>query len=69
MSPKQMDAFEFWQRSRKALNELERLMNVCAGYVPHAVIPRHAAKDIVHNIARFEENFRLLVHAQKKAGR
>ena len=28
-----------------------------------------AAKDIVHNIARFEENFRLLVHAQKKAGR
>jgi hypothetical protein len=69
MSPKQMDAFEFWQRSRKALDELQGLMNTCAGYVPHTPIPRHVANDIAYTITRFKENFRLLVHAQKKAGK
>lgn len=70
---KTLDSWTFWQRSRKALDELNDLMQVMSTAIsqddPALQCPRHIVKDVRKQIARFEENFRLLVHAQKKAVR
>lgn len=71
MSPKPTDAWEFWQRSKKALDDLNDLMQVMATAIsqddPTLAVPHHAIKDVKRTLARFQENFSFLVHVQKKA--
>ena len=64
------DSWAFWQRSKKALDELTDLMQVMGTAIaqddPALQCPPHLVKEARKQTARFEENFRLLVHAQKR---
>lgn len=68
-----MTAWEFWQRSKKALDELTELMQVMSTAIsqddPTLAVPHHVIKDVKRNIARFQENFSFLVHVQKRKAR
>jgi hypothetical protein len=65
------ESWEFWQRSQRALDKLNETMQVMATAIsqedPKLQVPPHIAKDVRQAIARFQANFELLVHAQKKA--
>lgn len=67
---REIDAWEFWQRSKKALDELNDMMQVMASAItqddPTLQLPHHVVKDVKRSIARFQENFSFLVHVQKK---
>jgi len=69
MTPKPIDAWKFWQKSREALDELQEVMEVCARYVSEAgtlKLPPHPVKRAKRALARFEENFTLIVREQKR---
>jgi hypothetical protein len=70
VTPTPTDSWEFWQRSQRALDKLNATMQVMATAIaqddPALQVPPHVAKDVRQAIARFEQNFELLVHAQKK---
>lgn len=71
---KSMDAWGFWQRSRKALDDLNDVMQVCATNIaqddPPIELPPHTVKHTRRAVAKFEENFALMVREQKrKVGR
>lgn len=73
MSPKPQDAWEFWQKSRQALDELNDVMQIFAANVAQEVpleLPAHTVKRAKRSLAKFQENFSLMVREQKrKAGR
>lgn len=66
-----LDSWEFWQRSQRALGRLNETMQVMATAVsqddPALRIPHHVVKDVRRQMERFQANFELLVHAQRKA--
>jgi hypothetical protein len=70
VTPKPNDAWEFWQRSKKALDELNDLMQVMGTAVaqddPTLQVPHQVIKDVKRNLQRFQESFSCLVHAQKR---
>jgi hypothetical protein len=71
MTPQPNDAWQFWVRSKQALDELNDLMQVMGTAVaqdnPTVQLPHGAIKDVKRNLQRFQESFGCLVHAQKKA--
>lgn len=64
------DSWEFWQRSQRALDKLNESMQLIATIASQErgiTVHPNFAKDVRRATARFEHNFELLVHAQKKA--
>jgi hypothetical protein len=73
VTAKPNDAWEFWQKSKTALDELNELLQVFATAIaqddPSLQLPPHTVKQVKRALARFQENFILLVREQKrKAG-
>lgn len=68
-----LDAWGFWQKSREALDELQDVMQILAANVSSDIpleLPHHTVKRCKRALAKFQENFALLVREQKrKAGR
>jgi hypothetical protein len=64
-------SWQHWQKAQDALDVLQSEMQRLAPQVAEGIqVPRHVAKDIRRNVQRFEEQFKLLVHAQNsKAAR
>ncbi len=73
MSPKPRDSWAFWQKSQKALNELNDVMQVFATNIAQDQsldLPPHIVKEAKRALAKFEENFNLMVREQRrKVGR
>lgn len=69
--PKPIDAWPFWQKSRAALDELNDTMQVFATYIANdsaIELPPHTVKHGKRALAKFQENFNLMVREQKRKG-
>lgn len=70
MSPKVPDAWEFWRKSRKALDDLNDTMQIFATNIaqtdPPLELPPHTIKHAKEALAKFRENFALMVREQKR---
>jgi hypothetical protein len=69
MSPKPQDAWEFWQKSREALDALDDVMQVFAiniAQIEPLDLPPHIVKEAKRAVAKFQENFSLMVREQKR---
>jgi hypothetical protein len=73
MSPKPLDTWQFWQKSREALDALNDTIQIFATNLAQAEpleLPVHTVKEAKRALAKFQENFTLMVREQKrKAGR
>jgi hypothetical protein len=71
--PKPIDTWAFWQKSREALDALDDTMHILAANLNHdpaIELPHHVVKQAKRALAKFQENFSLMVREQKrKAGR
>jgi ABC-type branched-subunit amino acid transport system ATPase component len=67
---KSNDTWAFWQRSQAALSDLSDLMQQLATAVaqddPTLQLPPHVVREAKRAVARFQENFTLLVREQKR---
>jgi hypothetical protein len=64
------DAWVFWQRSQAAISDLNDVMQQLATAVaqddPALQLPPHVVRAAKRAVARFQENFTLLVREQKR---
>jgi hypothetical protein len=72
--PKPIDTWEFWRESRKALDDINDVMQIFATHIaqanPPLELPPHIVKNGKRALAKFQECFSLMVREQKrKAGR
>jgi UDP-N-acetylmuramoylalanine-D-glutamate ligase len=62
-------AWKFWQESKQALDELGELMQQLAGLIvasPAIQPPPILVRQIKRDMARFQEQFTLLIREQKR---
>jgi ABC-type branched-subunit amino acid transport system ATPase component len=67
---KSHDAWAFWRHSQTAINDLSDVMQQLATAVaqddPTLQLPPHVVRQAKRALARFQENFTLLVREQKR---
>lgn len=69
MTPKPIDTWGFWQKSKAALDELADVMQIFGTHIAQEgalELPPHTVHHAKRALGQFQENFSLLVREQKR---